>query len=135
MFIVTNCFSLLLPIALLIYSEPPRGSEQSLPARNHPFERNQGADIMKFRSAPALVVLTLFFSAFFSAAALNAQQPASDSGTISATTELVLVPAQVKGHDGKPLLGLKQEDFVLRSDGKPQPIRVFEETTRTPASA
>lgn len=49
------------------------------------------------------------------------------------STELVLVPAQVKGHDGKPLLGLKQEDFVLRSDGKPQPIRVFEQTVRDAA--
>jgi VWFA-related protein len=60
--------------------------------------------------------------------ALHAQQKteSSDAGTISATTELVLVPAQVKEHDGRPLLGLKAEDFVLRSDGKPQLIRVFE---------
>jgi len=59
---------------------------------------------------------------------LQAQQKAQppDAGTISATTELVLVPAQVRGHDGKPLLGLKAEDFVLRCDGKPQPIRIFE---------
>ncbi len=86
---------------------------------------------MKCRTAPALLVLIFFCSNL-----LTAQQPSpdADAGTISATTELVLVPAQVKGHDGKPLLGLKQEDFILRSDGKPQPIRVFEETLR-PASA
>ncbi len=86
---------------------------------------------MKFRSASALLILSVLFST----AALLAQQAAPDSETLSATTELVLVPAQVKGHDGKPLLGLKQEDFVLRSDGKPQPIRVFEQTGETTSAA
>ncbi len=86
---------------------------------------------MKFRSSSALLILTVLFSGF----SLRAQQAASDTETLSATTELVLVPVQVKGHDGKPLLGLKQEDFVLRSDGKPQPIRVFEQSVQTPATA
>ncbi len=82
---------------------------------------------MKFRTASVFAIISLVFSAAFVAA----QQPASESETLSSTTELVLVPAQVKGHDGKPLLGLKQQDFVLRSDGKPQPIRVFEETMQS----
>jgi len=82
---------------------------------------------MKFRSASALVILSIVSAAV----ALRAQQAASESETLSATTELVLVPVQVRGHDGKPLLGLKQEDFVLRSDGQPLPIGVFEQTTQT----
>jgi len=82
---------------------------------------------MKSRAASPLAIAALVF---FSTS-LGAQQPASESETLSSTTELVLVPAQVRGHDGKPLLGLKQEDFVLRSDGKPQPIRIFEETMQT----
>ncbi len=79
---------------------------------------------MKFHFAGVLGLALLF------PALLGAQQPASGDQTtaLSSTTELVLVPAQVKGHDGKPLLGLKQQDFVLRSDGKSQPIRVFDET-------
>ncbi len=81
---------------------------------------------MKFRSASAFLIVMVLFSGI----SLRAQQPAPESETLSATTELVLVPVQVKGHDGKPLLGLKQEDFVLRSDGKPQTIRVFEQTTQ-----
>jgi len=86
---------------------------------------------MKFRRASALLILLILFSGV----ALRAQPTTSENETLSATTELVLVPVQVKGHDGKPLLGLKQEDFVLRSDGKPQPIRVFEQTVPTPATA
>ena len=35
---------------------------------------------------------------------------------------------QVKGGDGKPILNLKQQDFILKSDGKVQPISVFEES-------
>jgi VWFA-related protein len=53
--------------------------------------------------------------------------PADAGATVSTTTELVLVPVQVKGHDGKPLLGLKQDEFVLKSDKAVQAIGVFEE--------
>ena len=38
------------------------------------------------------------------------------------------MPVQVKGSDGKPLLNLRKEDFILKSDGKAQPISVFEES-------
>lgn len=77
-------------------------------------------------------VLFLFF--FWSPLIWSQQTTAdSQSATVTANTELVLVPAQVKGHDGKPLPGLKQQDFILRSDGKPQPIRVFEESLRADA--
>jgi VWFA-related protein len=84
-----------------------------------------------FRSTAALMVLSMLSPA----AMWSAKQAAPDSETISSTTELVLVPAQVKGKDGKPLLGLRQSDFVVRSDSKPQKISVFEETTRTAATA
>src|SRR5215468_2920225 len=86
---------------------------------------------MKYGKASLAGLLALSLSNPFSAQ----QQPESQSETtLSTTTELVLVPAQVKGKDGKPLLGLKAEDFVLRSDGKPQPIRVFEETGQDTAA-
>ena len=85
---------------------------------------------MKFRSTAVLILL----GALSPASVLPAQQAAPETETLSSTTELVLVPAQVKGKDGKPLLGLKQADFVVRSDGKPQKISVFEETMRTAAS-
>ncbi len=56
------------------------------------------------------------------------------TGTISANAELVLVPVQVEGPGGKPLRGLHQGDFVLRGDGKVQPIKIFEETGGPPES-
>jgi VWFA-related protein len=70
----------------------------------------------------------LVFLFFFGPPLIWSQQttPNSESATVTANTELVLVPAQAKGHDGKPLMGLKQQDFILRSDGQPQAIRVFE---------
>jgi VWFA-related protein len=83
---------------------------------------------MRFRN----VLLFLFF---LGSPLIWSQQTTADSQsmTVTANTELVLVPGQVKGHDGKPLLGLRQQDFILRSDGKPQPIRVFEESLRANA--
>jgi VWFA-related protein len=82
---------------------------------------------MKLRTAPALLLVFLLLSVI----SLYAQQPSpaeQPATTLSTTTELVLVPVQVKGSDGKPLLNLKQQDFILKSDGKPQPISVFEES-------
>jgi len=62
-----------------------------------------------------------------------AQQGAetTPAGTLTSNSELVLVPVQVK-RAGKPLRGLTQNDFVLRSDGKMQPIEVFEESSGQP---
>ncbi len=78
---------------------------------------------MKLRTAPVLLLVSVF--SLYAQQPSPAQQPAT---TLSATTELVLVPVQVKGGDGKPLLNLKKDDFILKSDGKPQPISVFEES-------
>lgn len=52
--------------------------------------------------------------------------------TFTSNSELVLVPVQVLDHMGQPLRGLKQQDFVLESDGKAQPIGVFDEIRRQP---
>jgi len=54
------------------------------------------------------------------------------AGAISTNTELVLVPVQVRDSAGTPLSGLHQSDFVLRSDGKVQPIKIFEESGAAP---
>ena len=85
---------------------------------------------MKRHTAPVLLVIGLLLSL----ASLYAQQPPASeqpTTTLTATTELVLVPVQVKGSDGKPILNLKQGDFILKSDGKVQPISIFEESQAT----
>ena len=53
-------------------------------------------------------------------------QSAPSTPTFTSSTELVLIPAVIdKG--GTHLSGLKKEDFVLKQDGKAQPIAIFEE--------
>ncbi len=90
---------------------------------------------MKPRTASAL----LCFCLLFAIECLNAQQatpvPADNAPTttLSTTTELVLVPVQVKNGNG-PMLGLKKEDFILRSDKQVEPIRVFEEWSSSTAT-
>src|SRR5271165_4688862 len=58
-----------------------------------------------------------------SGAQSNRQSPA----TFSTNAELVTVPVSVRGHDGKPLDGLKKNDFTVLDNGKPRSIAVFEE--------
>src|SRR5690349_19514404 len=55
-------------------------------------------------------------------------QTASD-GTIpkfTSTSNLVIVDVTVKDKSGKPIENLKQSDFVIAEDGKPQKLTVFE---------
>ena len=46
--------------------------------------------------------------------------------TIRSTVSLVEIDVQVTNRDGKPVKGLKQEQFTLTEDGKPQKISSFE---------
>ncbi len=67
-------------------------------------------------------------------ATLNAQEPQSapakpqESPTITFkhTTELVVETVVVTGKDGKPIEGLKAEDFTVTEDGKPQEVTLCE---------
>jgi VWFA-related protein len=56
------------------------------------------------------------------------QPPAAKTGipTFKAETSLVVVDVTVKDKSGKPIEDLKQNDFTLLEDGKPQKIAVFE---------
>ncbi len=63
-------------------------------------------------------------------ALLHAQNPAGGTPTFSSSTDLVLIPAVVS-KSGSHLAGLKKEDFVLKQDGKSQPIAIFEEVKTT----
>src|SRR5579884_3429960 len=42
------------------------------------------------------------------------------------TTDLVVVDVNVRDREGRPVEGLKKEDFTIFEDGKPQKIAVFE---------
>ena len=61
----------------------------------------------------------------------NAQQPAAAPSsaitTLRVDTKLTIVDVTVSDKNGNPVHGLKQSDFVIKEDGKPQPIRNFDE--------
>jgi VWFA-related protein len=69
-------------------------------------------------------------------AAPAAQEPADQAGepvtTFRTNANLVLVDVVVRSKQ-QPVLGLKEEDFQVREDGKPQKISVFEEHRATDA--
>ena len=46
--------------------------------------------------------------------------------TIRSTVNLVEIDVQVTNRDGKPVKGLKQEQFTVTEDGKPQKLSTFE---------
>ena len=54
-------------------------------------------------------------------------QPAAGGSTVfKANANLVIVDVTAKDKSGKPIEGLKAEDFIITEDGKPQKIAVFE---------
>ncbi|MBI4903267.1 MAG: VWA domain-containing protein [Acidobacteria bacterium] len=75
---------------------------------------------MASRRTPAIALLLV--------ASLAGQQPGNDPGIpkFTSTTSLVVVDVSVKDKSGKVIEGLKQEDFTVLEDGKPQKIGVFE---------
>jgi VWFA-related protein len=60
-------------------------------------------------------------------AAPPSNKPATGGkATIRSTVSLVEIDVQVTNRDGKPVKGLKQEQFTITEDGKPQKISSFE---------
>jgi len=53
-------------------------------------------------------------------------QPGGATATFQASSQLVIETVTVKDKDGKPVAGLKAEDFTITEDGVPQTIKFFE---------
>jgi len=70
------------------------------------------------------------------ASATNQASPQTSVPTIKVTTRETVVDVTVTDAKGDPVHGLKQADFTVKEDGKPQPIRSFAEFgSGTPAAA
>src|SRR5580658_7351817 len=52
--------------------------------------------------------------------------PLNDKGTIRAAVDLVEVDVQVTDRNGKPIKGLKQDQFSVSEDGKDQKVSTFD---------
>ena len=59
----------------------------------------------------------------------DSQEPLA---TLKIATRVVAVAAVVVDQSGAPVRGLDKDEFVLKQDGKPQPIRYFSEDTDLP---
>jgi len=76
-------------------------------------------------------LLTTYFLIVLMANAQKAPPPqnapaAADTVTFKTSTQLVVETVGVKDKSGKPIEGLKKEDFIVTEDGAPQSIAFFE---------
>lgn len=83
--------------------------------------------VIAVASALGSVCAVTLFLAF----PLCAQTAQTNAATIRSSSELVLIPAVVNNTSGSHVSDLKKEDFVLKQDGKPRPIAIFEEVKTT----
>ncbi len=75
-----------------------------------------------------IVFLLLIFSAGVSAN-FYAQDKNEDEEVLRVETQLIDVPVEITDKSGKPILNLKQSNFVVYEDGKPQRVADFSATT------
>lgn len=61
-----------------------------------------------------------------------AQQDSTSTPTLQVYSRLTVVDVTATDDNGDPVYGLKQSDFTILEDGKPQPIRNFEEVGLRP---
>jgi VWFA-related protein len=87
----------------------------------------------------AAVCLTLGFGSFAAQLQHNAasapnpkSEPQQATKTLHVTSRLTLVDVTVTDSKGHPIHGLKQSDFTILEDGKPQRIRNFQEVGSEP---
>jgi VWFA-related protein len=88
---------------------------------------------LRIRLAPTLALATTLLAAFVSAVRpASAQVPANTNASnlpatqLKVTTNLVVVRVVVRDAQGKPVKGLRKEDFKLFDSGKEQSIAQFE---------
>lgn len=62
----------------------------------------------------------------------QSRRPQSSQPTLTITSRAVLVDVIVTGKDGKPIQDLKQSDFTVTENGKPQAITFFEQHHNAP---
>ena len=61
-----------------------------------------------------------------------AQQPEATTSTLSVAARLVTVPVIIRDKKGALIQNVPKDDFTLQVDGKPQPIRYFDQDRNIP---
>ena len=83
-------------------------------------------------SACAVAILTALGSLRPSAAAQQGAPAANPAQTLQVYSRLTVLDVTAIDANGQPVHGLTQADFTLLEDGKPQPVRNFEEVSSHP---
>jgi hypothetical protein len=78
------------------------------------------------------LIRTLLLLALFCAPPTHAQQTTS---TLKVYSRETIVDVTVTDPKGNPVHGLTRDDFTVKEDNKPQPIRSFEEFGSKPITA
>lgn len=76
-----------------------------------------------------LFFLLLILSFGFSTAAFAQDKKDEEDEVLRVETQLVDIPVEITDKSGKPILNLKQNNFVIYEDGKPQQVADFSATT------
>jgi VWFA-related protein len=88
--------------------------------------------MLRPKSAQVAFIIPLLLAsatAFFPQRKTDAQQTSQNSGgiTLEITSRLTLVDVTATDSNGRPVRGLKESDFSIKQDGKPQVIKSFDE--------
>jgi VWFA-related protein len=86
----------------------------------------------QFKSTFAVALFLWFPLKAANAQGTGQSSSSSQVPTITARSNLVLVPVLVKSKAGKVVFSLTADDFVLTDDGVPQPVRVEPDTDSQP---
>jgi Ca-activated chloride channel family protein len=90
------------------------------------------------KGTPALCLLLLSTTVWGQAASAvpvqEPDQPAPTVTTLKVVTGLVAISAVVKSKDGEAASGLSKDDFILKQDGKEEPITFFSRGSALPLS-
>src|ERR1017187_4383054 len=92
---------------------------------------------MRFGAKSARLVLTLLAVALPAAAQTEKTTALTPdtTPTLKVQSNLVAVSAIVRDAAGKPVSGLTRADFLLKQDGKPQPITYFSQVSSLQGSS
>jgi Ca-activated chloride channel family protein len=77
-------------------------------------------------------ILTLLIAAVAPVYAQDSSTSEQKPLTLKVETKLVAVTAIARGESGEPVSGLARQDFLLKQDGKPQPITYFSPSADLP---
>ncbi len=87
---------------------------------------------MQARPAARLAIPLLAILSLLAFRHISAQQEPGSTTTLQVYSRLTVVDVTATDANGDPVYGLKQSDFTILEDGKPQPIRNFEEVGLRP---